>query len=469
MNLPVSFLRRCKNALPLRFFWEPRPAKQRSRRVQLEMEILEERVVMSGIIQGVVYDDRPGSGQQQTNDPGLPGWTIQLLDSSNHVVGTTQTAADGSYQFANLTPGTYSVQEVLPSGWTQTAAPSSPIAVTTGNTTIANFGDFQNITVGGTVFDDANGDGQQQISEAGLPNQTVQLYTESGGTVSATPLQTTTTDSNGKYSFANLGPLTAGNSYVIAEETPAGSSQTAPSSSSDTITLPDGRVGYVVPAVGGVAVNGTGTSISGAGSYTLNQLNNSTTATVGYNDGLGDSGSIDTYLSQFNVSYSDGLNAPVTFNTFCIDLLDRVSVGQTYAVNVQTDLTPTFANGNRMAYIFQKFGEDDLTGNPDQAAAMQIALWDLSLNNHNPTTFKQDTDGSYSSGDESVFSVNLGSNPDAAEIATLTNQYLGVSVGVDPPNGWLQETAGGQSLLVPTQTYSFGNFTKPPDTAPGCG
>jgi hypothetical protein len=86
-----------------------------------------------------------------------------------------------------------------------------------------------------------------------------------------------------------------------------------------------------------------------------------------------------------------------------------VSVGQTYAVDVRFDLATAFANGAQMAYILANFGVGDLSTNPDQAAAVQIALWDLSLNNHNPTSFGLDADGSYSSGDPSVFSVNFAS------------------------------------------------------------
>ena len=52
-----------------------------------------------------------------------------------------------------------------------------------------------------------------------------------------------------------------------------------------------------------------------------------------------------------------------------------------------------FANGSRIGYIFNTYGLDDLTGNPILAAAIQVALWDLSLNNDNPTSFGQDAGG----------------------------------------------------------------------------
>jgi hypothetical protein len=75
------------------------------------------------------------------------------------------------------------------------------------------------------------------------------------------------------------------------------------------------------------------------------------------------------------------------FDTFCIDLLHAVTDGQTYAVTPRNDLDAAFTNGARMAFVIDNFGAADLSSNPDQAAAVQIALWDLSLN-HNPTFFR---------------------------------------------------------------------------------
>jgi RHS repeat-associated protein len=428
----------------------------------------------TGAISGAVYDDENGSGQEQSTDPGLLGWTVKLLDSGNNVIATQTTGSTGGYSFLNLTPGNYSVQEVPQSGYTPTTATSVPITVSAGTDVVANFGNFQNITIAGTVFNDANADGQQELNELGIPNTMVQLYTVTNGHVSANPLQTTTTDANGNYSFTNLGPLAQGESYVVAQVMPAGTSQTKPASGSNTITLPDGRIGWRVPATGGVNVNiagQPGPNISGTGSYTLNKLNDPTTAVVKFNDGAGHSGTDNTYLSQFNVTYSNGVNAPVTFNTFCIDLIDRVSAGGTYSVAVQPDLAPTYVNAGAMTYIFQNFGMSNLSNNPTQAAAVQIAEWDLSLNNHTPTQFVKDADGTYSSGDESIFSVNFGSNPNASAIGALVNQYLHVAAGATNTDGWLDSSVipsgpqRGQCLLIPQNQYNFGDFT-PPSAVP---
>jgi hypothetical protein len=188
------------------------------------------------------------------------------------------------------------------------------------------------------------------------------------------------------------------------------------------------------------------------GSLTVNGFNNSTPATVSFDDGAGHTGTINTLATQFNVTFTNG-STSAAFSTFCIDLFDFVSNGQTYTVDVRDDLATSFANGSAMAYILEHYGLEDLTSNPDQAAAVQLDLWDLSLNNHNPTSMT--LNGSVlSSGDPEIFSADLGSNSHAAMIRDLANQYLAASIGASNQASWLDASAAGnalnrgQSLLV---------------------
>jgi hypothetical protein len=191
-----------------------------------------------------------------------------------------------------------------------------------------------------------------------------------------------------------------------------------------------------------------------AGFVTIDAFNNNTPATVSFNDGAGNSGTINTLLTQLSVTYSAG-GTPLTILTFSIDLAHTASVGQVYTVNLRNDLTTAFTNGAQISSIYQAHGVADLTNNPDQAAAVQIALWDLSLNNHTPTFFVNDGDGTYSSGDPDVFKIALGNNPDASQIAALVNQYLGAPVSTTGPGAWLDAdvpgapAAHGPSLLQP--------------------
>src|SRR4029079_19372782 len=65
-------------------------------------------------IAGLVWLDTTRNCEIDDGEARLGGVTIQLLDSSGHLVATTVTAQDGTYKFDNLRPGTYSVHEVQP-------------------------------------------------------------------------------------------------------------------------------------------------------------------------------------------------------------------------------------------------------------------------------------------------------------------------------------------------------------------
>jgi hypothetical protein len=91
-----------------------------------------------------------------------------------------------------------------------------------------------------------------------------------------------------------------------------------------------------------------------------------------------------------------GLSAPTaqTFNTFCVDLNDEVSVNQEYEV-APTSTNIGLANGAAIAYLYSTFGQTLISGSnvngsgldaADYAAALQLAIWDeLANNGHAPT------------------------------------------------------------------------------------
>lgn len=67
----------------------------------------------SASITGTVYNDVAGQ-------PGLSGWVVTL---SGAVSASAVTDAQGNYGFYNLPGGTYTVCEVVASGWMETAPP----------------------------------------------------------------------------------------------------------------------------------------------------------------------------------------------------------------------------------------------------------------------------------------------------------------------------------------------------------
>jgi len=76
-------------------------------------------------LSGNVYNDLNDSGSQNSGEPGLAGWTVNVLDSTNSVVASGLTDALGNYTIQNLGPGSFTLAEVVQSGWTQTQ-PVSP-------------------------------------------------------------------------------------------------------------------------------------------------------------------------------------------------------------------------------------------------------------------------------------------------------------------------------------------------------
>ena len=75
----------------------------------------------TGSVGDRVWLDANGNGVQDAGETGLNGVTVQLLDGSNNVVGTTTTSGDGNYTFNNLAAGTYTVKvSGLPAGTAET-------------------------------------------------------------------------------------------------------------------------------------------------------------------------------------------------------------------------------------------------------------------------------------------------------------------------------------------------------------
>ena len=154
----------------------------------------------------------------------LAGWTIQLWNADETTfLQSTTTDTNGNYTFSNLTPDTYVVKELQQSGWTQThPANNAGHTVTVagdGAQTGFNFGNApQQIVLLGSI----SGYKYNSATEtnAKLANWTIQLYAANGTTLQ----QSTTTDTNGNYTFSNLAPGT----YVVKELQQSGWTQTHP-------------------------------------------------------------------------------------------------------------------------------------------------------------------------------------------------------------------------------------------------
>ncbi len=185
-----------------------------------------------GSISGIKYIDANGSDVYQSSDAGLGGVTITLTGttgSGSAVDLTTTTASNGSYSFTALAPGVYTVTETVPAGYTPEngdvgslggtagTAQIGNITVTSGETgTSYNFAEYQTGSISGIKYVDPTASDTYLATDAGLAGVTITL-TGTTGAGSAVDL-TTTTASNGSYSFAGLAP----GIYMLTVTEPAG-------------------------------------------------------------------------------------------------------------------------------------------------------------------------------------------------------------------------------------------------------
>ena len=172
---------------------------------------------------GLAFEDMNGDGLRAGSDPALPGWTIDLVNSSGEVVMSTQTDSSGHYLFTNVGPGDYRLLEGPMTGWVTTSPVTSGEFLVTPESgqdlTWLDFGNFQRVTISGLAFNDLNGNGIQDTSDPVLAGQTINLFDSKGTVISSIQ-----TDSSGNYSFADVGPGT----YTIREQAQDGWEITAP-------------------------------------------------------------------------------------------------------------------------------------------------------------------------------------------------------------------------------------------------
>ncbi|GAB1541490.1 hypothetical protein NUACC21_41610 [Scytonema sp. NUACC21] len=196
----------------------------------------------TGSIGDTVFNDTNGNNVQDPGETGIPNLTLTLtgagpdgqLGTPDDTTQTTTTNNTGNYSFTSLPPGSYRVAVTNPpTGFTPTLTQPNPVTLTPGQTlNTVDFGFQQSTgTIGDTVFNDTNGNNVQDPGETGIPNLTLTLTGAGPDGQLGTPddtTQTTTTNSNGNYSFTNLPP----GSYRVAVTNP-------PTGFTPTLTQPN--------------------------------------------------------------------------------------------------------------------------------------------------------------------------------------------------------------------------------------
>jgi LruC domain-containing protein len=238
-----------------------------------------------GALSGNVYDDTDGDSDVDGTpifNPASSQLHATLLDNGNNVVSSTPVANNGSYSFASLTPGSYSVvvstsqnatSSTLPTNWINTgenvgttgndgnANGIVAATVTAGNTTTnVNFGIKENLgALAGNVFEDLDGDNDVDGSTIYQPAGS-QLYAtllSNGAAVSSTAIAI-----DGSYSFTSL---SAGNYSVVVSTAQNATTSTLPTNWINTgenvgTTGNDGNANGIVAAT--VAAGATTSNVN---------------------------------------------------------------------------------------------------------------------------------------------------------------------------------------------------------------
>lgn len=184
--------------------------------------------LLPGSISGRVHADRDGDCVFTEGDVPLGGVTVHLLNADGVRIASTQTDADGRYQFDNLAPGVYGIEEEQPIGYFDgeehigtaggtVVQPDTVSGIVVGSgVTAANY-DFceqEPASIAGRVYTDDNNNGVFDAGEQPLAGVTLQLLDAAGNPTGITTL----TDASGNYQFNNLQQ----GKYGIAEVQPIG-------------------------------------------------------------------------------------------------------------------------------------------------------------------------------------------------------------------------------------------------------
>jgi VCBS repeat-containing protein len=197
-----------------------------------------------GTIQGNVWNDANGDGIRGAAENGIAGVTIYVDVNSNNTNDagepTRMTDANGAYSFTGIRSGVHKVVEVVPASFIAAEGKSSSVLVSAFSGGISTV-DFFNLTpvtgsVQGVLWNDANGNGLQETSEARLSGWTVYVDVNRNGVLDGTDIQDVTTAVGG-YTLAGV----AYGTNIIREVVPANFVATNPAAGSQTIKLLNGE------------------------------------------------------------------------------------------------------------------------------------------------------------------------------------------------------------------------------------
>jgi VCBS repeat-containing protein len=188
--------------------------------------------ITTGQIVGTTFDDPNQNGIKEPGEHGLAGWTMFVDTNGDGLLNAGEISAttnvDGDFVLANVPSGNATVYEIPQAGFgpvssglfpLDTAIKFKPVTVAAGGSVRADFPNAATSvgTIQGNAWDDANGDGVHQVTEAAIVGRPVFVDVNANGLQDAgEPVRNT--DANGAYSFVNI---RSGN-YTVAEVLPVG-------------------------------------------------------------------------------------------------------------------------------------------------------------------------------------------------------------------------------------------------------
>jgi hypothetical protein len=196
----------------------------------------------NGSIAGTSFEDADADGQRDQGEPGARSFSVflDLDDDGAHDTGepSATSAADGSWSFDRLAPGTYVVRQAARSGWTCSTPADCALEVepTSSGATAHDFGAWRSGRILGTAFEDLDRDGRRDDGEPTRSRRTLYLDADGDATRDANE-QSTASGVDGTYSFDGLRP----GAWTVRELLPEGWHCSAPDPCAHTVALRSGN------------------------------------------------------------------------------------------------------------------------------------------------------------------------------------------------------------------------------------
>jgi hypothetical protein len=179
------------------------------------------------IISGTVFSDENENGVLDNGEAGVPDVLITLEDITGSMI-SVRSNSGGFYQFVVATGKTVSISSQGPGGGFYPTTPERIVitlqqSIEYQNNNFGYSNDASVAVIYGTVFDDADADGVQDINETGIAGVTV---TRDNSTPQVT-------NQLGQYTF----PMTEAGFHTVVETDPAGYYSTTPNQVNVNVSL----------------------------------------------------------------------------------------------------------------------------------------------------------------------------------------------------------------------------------------